>query len=355
MELRLLMPVIESTKTFHPTVSPSATETPLQSTKDVDDEFTRLIDSLTRRGFLTGAAALGALGALSACSSESSGTEASDEWVDIVVADQTYRLPRDPKRVVVLEARGALDFALLAEYPIVATNWDPKSQLMQKVPAGAARLGGTNNEPNAESILSYDPDLLVVGKGWWDYYQDRGLLGTDIAPVLVVDEGTRGSSWKQAMTAQLTALDRREVAERVIARYNAELARARAKIGGLLEGKSIAIAGADSGQIWLQNNTFAVSVAQDLGLNVLTDAAHAAPDRKDSTFYSLEELAIFDQADFVLLQNPDAVEAESPTWKRVRAVQDGHVGHLRYDLNNGLALTAMALAADIAEQVQVMR
>jgi iron complex transport system substrate-binding protein len=142
MELRLLMPVIESTKTFHPTVSPSATETPLQSTKDVDDEFTRLIDSLTRRGFLTGAAALGALGALSACSSESSGTEASDEWVDIVVADQTYRLPRDPKRVVVLEARGALDFALLAEYPIVATNWDPKSQLMQQVPAGAARLVG---------------------------------------------------------------------------------------------------------------------------------------------------------------------------------------------------------------------
>ncbi len=108
------------------------------------------------------------------------------------------------------------------------------------------------------------------------------------------------------------ALDRREVAERVIARYNAELAQARAKIGGLLEGKSIAIAGADSGQIWLQNNTFAVSVAQDLGLNVLTDAAHAAPDRKDSTFYSLEELAIFDQADFVLLQNPDAVEPSRP-------------------------------------------
>ncbi|MFF9561652.1 twin-arginine translocation signal domain-containing protein, partial [Streptomyces albus] len=188
------MPVIEST------------ETPLQSTKDVDGEFTRLIDSLTRRGFLTGAAALGALGALSACSSESSGTETSDEWVDIVVADQAYRLPRDPKRVVVLEARGALDFALLAEYPIVATNWDPKSQLMQQVPAGAARLGGTNNEPNAESILSFDPDLLVVGKGWWGYYQDKGLLGTDIAPVLVVDEGTTGSSWKQAMTAQLTAL-----------------------------------------------------------------------------------------------------------------------------------------------------
>lgn len=158
----------------------------------------------------------------------------------------------------------------------------------------------------------HDPDLLVVGKGWWDHYQDKGLLGTDIAAALVVDEGTTGSSWKQPMTAQLTALDRREVAERVIARYNAELAQARAKIGDLLEGKSIAIAGADSGEIWLQNNTFAVSVAQDLGLNVLTDTAHAAPDRKDSTFYSLEELAIFDQADFVLLQNPGAVEAESP-------------------------------------------
>ncbi|MCZ4546171.1 twin-arginine translocation signal domain-containing protein [Rhodococcus qingshengii] len=56
------MPVIESTETFHPTVSPFATDTPLQSTRDVDGEFTRLIDSLTRRGFLAGAAALGALG-----------------------------------------------------------------------------------------------------------------------------------------------------------------------------------------------------------------------------------------------------------------------------------------------------
>ncbi|NKS72718.1 ABC transporter substrate-binding protein, partial [Rhodococcus hoagii] len=111
----------------------------------------------------------------------------------------------------------------------------------------------------------------------------------------------------------------------------------------------------DKGQLWLQNDTFAVSVARDLGLDVLTDPAHASADNRGITFYALEQLDIFEQADFVLLQNPDAAEAQSPTWKRVRAVRDGHVGQLRYDLNSGLALTAMALAADVAEQVQVMR
>ncbi|MBM9836403.1 ABC transporter substrate-binding protein [Rhodococcus hoagii] len=352
------MPVIESTKTdarLGDWNGDIRRPTSARTTRDMDREFGTLVDALTRRGFLTGAAALGALGALSACSTRPGNSATSDASVEIVVGDERYRLPRDPQRVVVLEARAALDFALLAEYPIVATNWDDRSQLMQRVPAGTERLGGTNNEPNAEAILGYEPDLLVVGQGWWDYYRERGLLGTDIAPVLVVDQGTPGSTWKRAMTEQLTALDRRDVADRVVARYNAELAQARAAMAGLLDGKTIAIAGADKGQLWLQNDTFAVSVARDLGLDVLTDPAHASADNRGITFYALEQLDIFEQADFVLLQNPDAAEAQSPTWKRVRAVRDGHVGQLRYDLNSGLALTAMALAADIAEQVQVMR
>ncbi|ORM06803.1 ABC transporter substrate-binding protein [Prescottella equi] len=319
------MPVIESTKTdarLGDWNGDVRRPTSARTTRDMDREFGTLVDALTRRGFLTGAAALGALGALSACSTKPGNSATSDASVEIVVGDERYRIPRDPQRVVVLEARAALDFALLAEYPIVATNWDDRSQLMQRVPAGTERLGGTNNEPNAEAILGYEPDLLVVGQGWWDYYRERELLGTDIAPVLVVDQGTPGSTWKRAMTEQLTALDRRDVADRVVARYNAELAQARAAMAGLLDGKTIAIAGADNRGI---------------------------------TFYALEQLDIFEQADFVLLQNPDAAEAQSPTWKRVRAVRDGHVGQLRYDLNSGLALTAMALAADIAEQVQVMR
>ena len=51
---------------------------------------------------------------------------------------------------------------------------------------------------------------------------------------------------EQAVAVCLEQGTLRRHAERVIARYNAELAQARAKIGGLLEGKSIAIAGADS-------------------------------------------------------------------------------------------------------------
>lgn len=324
------------------------------SVKTVDDEFTRIIGALTRRGFLTGAAALGGLGLLSACSTATSDASAEDT-VEITVDGKSYHIPRDPKRVVVLEARGALDFSLLAGYPIAATNWDDKSQLMSRVPSGTPRLGGTNIEPNAESILSYEPDLLVVGQGWWDYYQEKGLLGTDIAPVLVVDLGTPDSQWKAAMVGQLEALDRKDVADRVVAEYDSQIVVSREKIGGLLDGKTIVIAGADDAEFWIQNDQFVGSVARDLGLNVLTVPPRSPEDTEYATFYGLEELEVFDQADFILLQNPDSIGTESATWQRVRAVRDGHVGELRYDLNNGLALTAIALAADLAEKVQVMR
>lgn len=324
------------------------------STKTMDDEFTRIVSALTRRGFLTGASALGAFGLLSACSTTTSEASA-DDMVEVTVDGKVYRIPRDPERVVVLEARGALDFSLLAGYPIVATNWDDDSQLMSRVPAGTPHLGGTNMEPNAESILSYEPDLLVVGQGWWDYYQEKGLLGTDIAPVLVVDSGTPDSKWKEAMVGQLAALDRNDVADRVIAEYEGQIVASRERIGGLLDGKTIVIAGADDAEFWIQNDQFVGSVARDLGLNVLTVPPRSSRDTDYATFYGLEELDVFDQADFILLQNPDSIGTESPTWQRVRAVRDGHVGELRYDLNNGLALTAIALAADLAEKVQVMR
>lgn len=322
--------------------------------KTVDDEFTRIVGALTRRGFLTGAAALGGLGLLSACSTPDDDSSAGDT-VEIAVDGKTYEIPRDPKRVVVVEARSALDFALLAGYPLAATNWDDDSQLMTRVPAGTPKLGGSNYEPNTESILSFEPDLLVVGQGWFDFYSGRGIDLTQIAPVLVVDQGTPDSNWKQAMIDQLTALDRTDVADRVVAEYNAQITASKEKIGGLLNGKKIVVAGAQEGQFWIQRDTFVISVAKDLGLDVLTTPARTEQDENYATFYGLEELDVFEQADFVLLQNIDAVETESPTWKRIRAVRDGHVGELRYDLNSGLALTATALAADLAEKVQVMQ
>jgi iron complex transport system substrate-binding protein len=309
------------------------------------------VAAVTRRGFLTGVAALGLLTACSTATSD----ESNEDMVEIDVDGEKYRIPRDPKRVVVVEARGGLDFALLAGYPIVASNWDEKSHLMKRVPEGTAHLGGTNNEPNAEAILSHEPDLLVVGEGWWKYYQERSLLGTDIAPVLVVKMGATDSQWKQAVIDQLTELDRKDVADRVITEYNDQIAASKERIGSLLDGKTVIVAGVDDGQFWIQRDTFVTSVLRDMGLNVVTMDPRAATDTDYATFYGLEELDDFDQADFILLQNIDAPDTNSPTWKRVRAVQAGHVGELPYDLNSGLALTATALAADFAEKVQVMR
>ena len=340
------MPVIESTETFHPTVSPFATDTPLQSTKRCGRRVhpsDRFLDTTRIPGRCGGARctrrALCMFERIQRHRSPRTSGSTSSSRTRPTACRGTPSVSWCSK----LEAPSILHY--FAEYPIVPTNWDPKSQLMRQVPAGAARLGGTNNEPNAESILSHDPDLLVVGKGWWNYYQDKGLLGTDIAPVLVVDEGTTGSSWKQAMTAQLTALDRREVAERVIARYKrrtctsagqdrwsprrqVDCDRRRRQRSDLAAEQHVRRLGCAGPRLERLDRRCPCRTGSE-GFDFLQPrgACDLRPGRTSSCY-----------------RTPDAVEAESPTWKRVRAVQDGHVGHLRYDLNNGLALTAMALA-----------
>jgi len=101
----------------------------------------------------------------------------------------TAELPANPERVLVLDNRTGLEFALLAGYPIVATDADEAvpTHLDALLGDDVDRLYGFRAAPSAEVVLSYDPDLLVVGQGWWTYWQTQGLFPADAFPVLVAD------------------------------------------------------------------------------------------------------------------------------------------------------------------------
>ena len=235
--------------TARPDTPVDATSTPVG-----DDQWQRVVAAITRRDFLVGAGALTVAGLLAACgdgSGQAAGTPAAGgETMPFEHDGYRTDLPLHPERVVVLEARAGLEFALLAGLPIVATEWSDESHLMAHLPAGVERLGGSNIEPNAESILSHSPDMLVVGAGWWKYYQENDSLAEGIAPVLVV--GDDDPDWKASLRRQLAAFGREQQAIEAIDAYDATVADVSAEIAPLVTGRKVVIAGADEEGFWIQ-------------------------------------------------------------------------------------------------------
>src|SRR6218665_1535283 len=86
----------------------------------------------------------------------------------------TAELPVDPQRVFVMDSRTGLDFAVSAGFPIVATDWDSQRDMhLDAFLDDAVQKLEFRGEPNAEQVLTYDPDLLVVGEGWWNYWKEN--------------------------------------------------------------------------------------------------------------------------------------------------------------------------------------
>ncbi|ROR73421.1 ABC transporter substrate-binding protein [Bogoriella caseilytica] len=299
------------------------------------------------------AVAVFAAATLAACSTSPSATAEDDAGtVAFSWGDYETQLPSEPERVVVLDSRAALDFAIIADFPIVATNWDDGSVLPPMLPDHVEAFEWSNTEPDMEAIVNADPDMLVVSAGWFDWYRERDQIDFDLIPTFVVDQGSPTSQWRDAMAAQLSSIGREQEAEQIERRYEEAIAVAAEQIGDLLDGKVIAIAGAYGGDYWLQGDTFSVSVAEDLGLTVLRDDPDTIDD--GTWTYSAENLDVFSEADLIIVQNIDAPETAAAAWQRIPAIEAGHVAELPYYHVNGLALTAIDLAHHLAEAAQLL-
>ena len=267
--------------------------------------------------------------------------------------DYTAELPMNPKRVFVMDSRTGLDFAVSAGLPIVATDWDADvgSHFDKDVPASADRLK-FRSEPNAELALSYDPDLLVVGSGWWKYWQDQALFAAGDLPVLVVQDGI-GDSWRQIFLDQMVAFGRTDEANTLLAQYDAAVADAKPKIAATLKGRKVAIL-----DVWaadtmaLQVDTFSTAIAKELGIDLVTgDDSVVAED--GYKLYSPETLGVLDDAALVMsLWSADM--AANPMWQRVPAIAAG--AQYEMDIANtwGFALTATDLVGDVMEAIAVL-
>ncbi|MFK4789133.1 ABC transporter substrate-binding protein [Microbacterium sp. ZW T5_56] len=322
--------------------------------------------SLIRRAALAATALVVSAALVAGCSTSSAvepaSSTAASETIDFSYEGYTATIPADPQRVVVLDSRSGLEMALLADYPIVATAYGKDSPLSPLVDESAAHLKNTAFDLNREEIASYQPDLIVVGVGWWNYYDGEDFKLDEIAPVLAVNDGidVAGASADNpfvAMTDQLTLLGRADKASAAIADYESAVADANEKIGAYTAGKvaSVIHAPEDNFTVITDDSVFGV-VLPALGLTILdNEEISSAPANQngDGHMLSFENaVSALSDADILFVFKAEVDADLDPLLARVPAVASGHWINGNLAERFGFALTYTSFVERIVSAVE---
>lgn len=297
---------------------------------------------------------LSACGAGEASTSGEAGVDDDRRTIDFEFEGYTTQLPAEPEKVVVLDSRTGLEFALLAEWPVIASDFsDEGGPIVDALPDDVARLAGARTEPDLEEVASHHPDMLVVSESWWNYYQDNDVPLGDIAPVFIVDEPDVGESWKETFAGNMSVIDKSDEAEELLKQYEATVVDLRQNLPSEAQGVTLAFAtgemtGAD---VSLGHGPLNVFVARDLGFEVIT-SDELQPSDGFLRSYSTENLDVFTEADFLFVVNLDDDSVfESQAWNRQPAVGANRVAEMPTMYNAGMVLTAESLARHMADAV----
>lgn len=335
------------------------TQAPSQSTVSAALDVRRLrmhprLD-LTRRRLL-GLGAVGAAALLTGCGPRGDRpAAASDEMVDFDYLDFSGRVPADPQRVVVIEGRADLEFALEVGYPVIASGFyfgregALFDELGQMVPADLETFEfADSNEADFEKIATLEPDLIVMRQNAYtgDFYGNARL--GEIAPILAVETGVPG--WQDVMRDQARQLNRADQIAGEIDRYRDLVAEIKSRSADRLAEMRLiwGTATQDAGLLVIVNS-LGYEVAADLGVDVpLFD-----PQETEETYYevSAENLDAVADANTLAIFAFDERPAlgESAAFQRLPAVQADRVFSVDLTLNQGLARAACAIARRLEE------
>lgn len=119
-------------------------------TQVTDFEWAHIVDRISRRQFFGGAAGMAAVLALSACGTSDAESDSAGDTVAYTWAEFSGDVPRNPKRVVVLDGRVDLEFAMMMDYPIVEFGQflvPPRKRRGFSFPDGLSRMRASSTLP----------------------------------------------------------------------------------------------------------------------------------------------------------------------------------------------------------------
>ncbi|KKC39227.1 hypothetical protein WH87_03060 [Devosia epidermidihirudinis] len=276
------------------------------------------------------------------------------DTVNFSYADNTVEVPKEPLRVVTIQGRTDLEFAIIAGWNVVASGnfvagqERPGEQFPDLVPADLPLLAVDVTKINFEQLIAFEPDLIIMGSYGYqtDWYDNARLR--QIAPILPVSDGHDG--WKKDLSAQLAQFGLADKANGLLAKYDARIAEIKAEIGPLVAGKKVGILVSSEDSALVQHSNLQMVTAHDLGL----DLPFWDPEQDSGTEFAQEnygELAVFD---LIIRQNQSGVES-GPLWDRLPAVAAGHVYEVDQRDNQGYGLAGLNFAEKLREAAYLLK
>jgi len=275
------------------------------STLDIDAEFARIVDELTRRGFLTGAAGAAVLVGLAGCGSSGSGGSHTSSLstrkrtVKTVYGD--VEVPTDPKRIVALYFPEAMALADLGIAPVAVGGYFPPLPTYTKLFKGLPAVTDNNNVPDLEKIAALKPDLIVgdtFSVGASDNRKRYQQLSA-IAPTAIFEWTTAGGNWQAEAAGAAAAVGETAQMNSLRAAYLAHAEKIKSTYAHVLATHMVDLVSANDATNWvLYGPTSSVG-------KVLAAAGArfgAARDQKDAFVqYSAEKYDVLNHTDLVLV------------------------------------------------------
>ncbi|MGE7092002.1 siderophore ABC transporter substrate-binding protein [Lysinibacillus sp. NPDC048646] len=200
-------------------------------------------------------------------SNEDNGSKevAKPATVEITDAHGTVTVPVNPKNVVALDNR---TFETLADWKIelVAVPKDVMPADSPYVKDDLVKNIGNHREPNLEIIAAANPELVIVGQRFADYYEEiKKLVPNAVVIDLNVDvseeTATPGENLVNGLKNSTIALgqifDKNEEAKQVVADFDKVIENAKSAYNGTDKVMSVIVGGGDigfsaphSGRVW---------------------------------------------------------------------------------------------------------
>lgn len=197
-----------------------------------------------------------------AANAADSGTATTVEITDL---HGNVTVPVNPSKVVALDSR---TFETLAAWDInlVAVPKDVMPADSPYVTDEAVQNIGNHREPNLELLASLDPDLVIIGQRFGNFYEDIKKLVPNAAVIdlnfdVSTEAGTPGANLVNGLkdsTATLGKIfDKQEEADKLIADFDQAVEKAKTAYNGtdtimsvVVSGGNIGFSAPHSGRVW---------------------------------------------------------------------------------------------------------
>jgi len=331
----------------------------------VDEQFRRIADELTRRGFLTSGLGSAALLGLAACGSSGHGhgDGSSSHTRRVSSVNGAITVPGQPKRVVSLDSftMGAMfDLGQDPAGVYSAGEQYVEPQFLAKWRAIPKVSGGTvGGQIEVEKVAALQPDLILgIDASKPPYAQLK-----QIAPTVILPFSASTTPWKDMASDTATALGRTDQLHALQRTYSSKAAEIKKRYADVLAHTrwDILQGGFTQGQYWLYGPGSPIGgILADAGVQYASGSASVAGSGQQSVSYErIDRLADAD-ALFYYATNSGAPANMGPQlfaeagFKRLVAVRDKHLYGTIYFLPSCYsdAISALAALAEALSDLQ---